>query len=152
MLYLWCLQIPLPKVAPIVVAAIRVPNDFDAVPLVALSDRIWRGLRDCSIHVTSYSCDGTDVERSVQQLLRAKATMSITYSIPSPHAGDYELSTTVTVFEKQPLVVIHDVKHARKTYRNGVFSVARLFPFGNHTAMYRRIRAIAFEKDTLVSP
>ncbi|OBZ65207.1 hypothetical protein A0H81_14796, partial [Grifola frondosa] len=128
---LWCLQIPLPKVAPIVVAAIRVPNDFDAVPLVALSDRIWRGLRDCSIHVTSYSCDGTDVER-----------------IPSPHAGDYELSTTVTVFEKQPLVVIHDVKHARKTYRNGVFSVARLFPFGNHTAMYRRIRAIAFEKDS----
>jgi hypothetical protein len=41
--------------------------------------------------------------------------------------------------------MIQDSKHALKTFRNNLFSGARLLTFGNYTAIFQRIRDMAFE-------
>lgn len=58
---LWCLQIPLPKCPPIIVAAILI-GDFSADDLLPLLMKILFGILDLKIKVISYACDGTAVE------------------------------------------------------------------------------------------
>ena len=58
---LWCLQIPLPKVALILVAALPISNSLLAETLLGYLETILFGLLDHGIKVVSYSCDGTKV-------------------------------------------------------------------------------------------
>ena len=80
---LWCLQIPLPKVAPILIAALPIPNTLDACTLLDYLVRILNGLHSQQILVASYSCNGTEVKGSVQrQLMQNSSTMLITIQNP----------------------------------------------------------------------
>ncbi|KAJ6600651.1 hypothetical protein B0H10DRAFT_2230917 [Mycena sp. CBHHK59/15] len=45
----------------------------------------------------------------------------------------------------QALDIEWDSKHALKTFRNNLFSGAKLLPLGSYTAIYARIREMAFE-------
>jgi hypothetical protein len=142
---LWCLQIPLPKVAPIIVAAIPIPNDLDADALLIYLEMILNGLLTRGVRVVSYAADGTEVERSVQRLLKARGTTEITYAIRNPRPGYPETKVNITVYDGQPTCMVQDSSHGLKTDRNNLFSGARLLAFGNHVALYRRIRQAAFE-------
>ncbi|OCH92999.1 hypothetical protein OBBRIDRAFT_863358 [Obba rivulosa] len=142
---LWCLQIPLPKIAPIIVAALPIPNTLDSKVLEGYSDKIIRGLIARSVKVVSYACDGTEVERSVQHRLNENAADHRTYTVPSPcKLEHYELSTHVALIDGQPVVMVQDSKHALKTFRNNLFSGARALPMGDYLPTYRRIREVAF--------
>jgi hypothetical protein len=128
------------------VAAIPISNDLNANALLIYLEQIVNGLLAHNVKVTSYSADGAETERSVQRLMKAKGIKQIIYTIKSPHPGcpDHEIS--IPVFKGgQVMVMQQDPEHFLKTMRNNLFSGARLLTFGNRTALYRRIRQIAFE-------
>ncbi|KAE9384943.1 hypothetical protein BT96DRAFT_950198 [Gymnopus androsaceus JB14] len=143
---LWMLQIPLPKMPPIIAAAIPI-NDMLKVPqLLEFHKTIVFGLLDQNIKIISYACDGTKAECTIQRAFVELAESHIEVDIPSPHEGIASLHIWIPVFRSHPMAMIQDSKHALKTFRNNLFSGACLLVMGNHVAFYQQIRDIAFEK------
>ncbi|KAH7904197.1 hypothetical protein BJ138DRAFT_1107029, partial [Hygrophoropsis aurantiaca] len=145
---LFCLQIPLPKIAPIIVAALPIASDLKAEQLVKFSLDIITGLRAGQIQIISYACDGTEVERCVQNIIVQSASHTSAYTIESPSPGLPSINLTIPIVCGQAMTMIQDSKHALKTFRNNLFSGARLLTLGNFVAIYERIRALAFEDGT----
>jgi hypothetical protein len=68
-----------PKISPIILAALPIANNLDALRLFDYLKQILHGLIDHNISVISYACV---VERSVQSLLMQSGDEKIEYSIP----------------------------------------------------------------------
>ncbi|KIY43125.1 hypothetical protein FISHEDRAFT_54055 [Fistulina hepatica ATCC 64428] len=136
-----------PKIPPIVIAAVALPNQqADAQFLLKMSLTVLHGLYNHRIRVISYACDGTETERAVQRLLAQQADHDSTaYSIPSPVPGLPALEIPIISICGHPLALIQDSKHALKTFRNNLFSGARALVLGNETAIYQRVSDIAHE-------
>ena len=146
-LRLWVMQPTLPNVPPIIVAAMAIPNSLTATVLYGYLLKILHGLIDQGIVVVSYSCDGTETERAVQQLVIDQADAVIPYTIDHPSSGQSALVVPIPIVHGQAVVMVQDSKHAAKTYRNNLFSGARLLVFGNYVAMYSQVRELAWEPD-----
>ena len=129
---------------PLIVAALPIPNSLDAPTLLSYLEDIIHGLLRHKIRVISYACDGTEIERAIQRLLVTKSAKKIKHTINGPHAGA-NVDISIAVIQDQPICMIQDSKHALKTFRNNLFSGARLLTIGNYTALYQRIRDMAFE-------
>ncbi|PPQ87308.1 hypothetical protein CVT25_002058 [Psilocybe cyanescens] len=85
---LWCLTIPVPKISPIIVAALPIGNSLDAPALLVFLIKILDGLIDKGIYIVSYACDGTEVERAVQRLFLEQASgRQYTIENPCPSCG-----------------------------------------------------------------
>lgn len=126
-------------------AALPIVNP-GADELLQFHKRIIFGLLDKHIKIALYACDGTEVERAVQRLFVESAERVIRKVIKNPHSDLPDTVITVGVFQGQPIVMIQDSKHGLKTFRNNLFSGARLLTIGNFTALYRRIEALAYEE------
>jgi hypothetical protein len=129
---------------PLIVAALPIPNNLDAQTLLLYLEKILHGLLKHKVPVISYACDGTEIERSIQRLLVAKATKKIKHVIKGPHPGA-DVDISIAIIQGQPICMIQDSKHALKTFRNNLFSGARLLTIGNYTAIFQHIRDMAFE-------
>lgn len=127
---------------PIIVAAEAISDAMDAQSLAPLSLKILEGLITHGVKVVSYACDGTEVERSVQNIITQSAPRRITYNIKDPVSAGRDLTIIVPVIKEQPVAMIQDSKHALKTMRNNLFSGGRLLVMGDHVAIYDRIRRI----------
>ena len=125
-----------------IVAAEAIPNDLPASKLYPKSLAVIEGLKGHGVNVVSYACDGTQVERTIQDSLVSKAVRSISYRVPDPEGMDYTIS--LPIYADSPVVMIQDSKHALKTMRNNLFSGARALVLGNHLAMYSYARDLAF--------
>ena len=151
-LRLWCLQVPLPKVAPLIVAAKGIPNDVSADDLFPDLWHIVSGLIDRKIQVTSYAADGSNVERNVQRLLEQHATKTITIRIKHPSDGHPDIRIELPFFGSHPFVIpianLQDSKHLLKTFRNNLYSGARLLTFPNGVAMFSQVREMAFDTES----
>ncbi|EEB89046.1 hypothetical protein MPER_12908, partial [Moniliophthora perniciosa FA553] len=145
---LWLLQIPLPKMPPIVVGALPITEDYGAVKLLQLHKQIVTGLLTSDIHLISYACDGTETERAVQHAFSSSADSYIHIQIPSPCEGVSAHSVRIPVFSGHPIAMIQDSKHALKTFRNNLFSGARLLVVGNYAAFYQQVWEIAFSENS----
>ena len=77
---------PVPKVAPIIVTALPIPNSLNAPTLLDLLLKILNGLLDKDISVVLYACDGTEVEQAVQKLFLER-TSKHEFKIKSPRTG-----------------------------------------------------------------
>ncbi|KAJ7931810.1 hypothetical protein B0H13DRAFT_1857466 [Mycena leptocephala] len=121
----WCLSVPLPGITPLVVAAMPIPNDMTAKDLLVPLEKILYGLLNRKIRVVSYASDGTEVERSLQQILLDKADRKITHTISNPIPGGKDFVLLIWVFKDFPIVMLQDSKHALKTFRNNLFTGAR---------------------------
>ncbi|KAJ7242483.1 hypothetical protein C8J57DRAFT_1084298 [Mycena rebaudengoi] len=141
---LWCITIPVPGVTPIIVAALPIANDLKAPELLKYLIQVVDGLIDHNIKVVSYACDGTQIERTVQDLFVKQANEKIEHLIKDPHGKGPALRIVIAVVRGQSICMIQDSKHALKTFRNNLFSGARLLPLGSYTAIYARIREMAF--------
>ncbi|KAJ3963869.1 hypothetical protein EV361DRAFT_956529 [Lentinula raphanica] len=142
---LWTGTIPLPDIPPFVIAAIPILDSMSVPDLLELHKKIIFGLLKHRVKVISYACDGTENECGVQQAFLSIADSVIEHTIPDPHPGQPPLVIRIPVFGKQPIAMIQDSKHALKTFRNNLFSGARLLVLGNYLAMYRDIHVLAFE-------
>ncbi|KAF7305276.1 hypothetical protein HMN09_00778600 [Mycena chlorophos] len=122
---LWMAQIPLPGMAPHVLAAIPISETMGVPALLELHHSIINGLIAADIHVVSYACDGTESERGVQRRFQDDAENKVEYRIPDPQGRkEYDLVLRVPVINGQPVVNLQDSKHALKTFRNNLFSGA----------------------------
>lgn len=140
---------PLKGISPIVVAALPIGEKLNVSELSPFSETIIRGLIGQGVHVVSACADGTTTERNIQRQILRNADMRRTYSLRSPTTLNeaYTLRVDVAIIQGCPIVLIQDSLHGRKTFRNNLFSGARLLVFGNFTALYRFIRSIAFDSE-----
>ncbi|KAJ3819239.1 hypothetical protein F5880DRAFT_1616648 [Lentinula raphanica] len=144
---LWTLQIPLPKMSPTVIAALPITESMTVNELLMLHKQIIFGLLDTQVNVVSYASDGTQTERSVQREFAACADSYIDIQLPVRQYDEEDsLSIQVPVFRGHPIVMVQDSKHALKTFRNNLFSGARLLALGNFAAFFQQIRDVAFEE------
>lgn len=132
---------------PIIVAAMPIANDLNAETLLPHLLKVVDGLIDRGIQVISYACDGTEVECAVQRLF-VEQSKQIHYVIENPREGCPDTKITIAEYQGQAMCMVQDSKHALKTFRNNLFSGARLLTFGNYTAMYNHIRELAMESGT----
>ncbi|KAJ3833288.1 hypothetical protein F5878DRAFT_700127 [Lentinula raphanica] len=142
---LWMGTIPLPDLPPFVIAALPILDSMSVANLLKLHNQIILGLLQRGVKVISYACDGTENERGVQQAFFSIADSVIERVIPDPHPGRPSLVIRIPVVHNCPIVMIQDSKHALKTFRNNLFSGARLLVLGNFLAMYRDVQSMAFE-------
>jgi len=124
-LHLWCLQVLLPKVAPLIVAAKGIPNDVSTDDLFPDLWHIISGLIDWKIQVTSYAADGSSVKHNVQWLLEQHATKMITICIKHPSDGHPDIHIELPFFGSHPFVILivnlQDSKHLLKTFQNNLY-------------------------------
>lgn len=95
---LWVVQIPLPKMMPIVVAVLPISDRLKVPELLKLLEDVVSGLICQKINVISYACDGTETKRSVQRTFAAKAEYHIEHEIPSPRLGIPTYKVSIPVF------------------------------------------------------
>ncbi|KAJ7101505.1 hypothetical protein B0H15DRAFT_769608 [Mycena belliarum] len=145
---LWCLTVPLPGITPLVVAAMPIPDNMTAEQLIIPLEKILYGLLERNIRVISYACDGTESERLLQRMLVDRAERKIHYTVTNPTPGAPDLEITIAVIHGQPVVMIQDSKHALKTFRNNLFTGAKLLTLGNFTALYHRICRMALDHNS----
>ncbi|KAJ7205209.1 hypothetical protein GGX14DRAFT_368089 [Mycena pura] len=144
---LWMVQVPLPKMSPSVLAAIPITDKMSVPALRELHNKIINGLLELEIPVASYSCDGTETERGLQHQFAADAPNHHTLSVPEV-LGGAERTIHIPIVGGRPIVMVQDSKHALKTYRNNLFSGARLLTLGSYVALYHHIRDLAFDDDS----
>lgn len=138
------MTIPVDGVAPILLAVLPISDNESHETLFPHLRKILHGLVRENIQVVSYSCDGTVVERKIQQEVLKEAGDHLRYTIKNPRQGMPDTTVTIPVVNSQPISLLQDSKHALKTLRNNLFSGARLLTLGNHTMLYATIRDLAF--------
>ncbi|KAF7291442.1 hypothetical protein MIND_01289300 [Mycena indigotica] len=145
-LRLFTLSVQAPGSTPILLHAMPIGSkNWPAEKLEPYSLTLLTGLIERGIRVVSYACDGTESERAIQRLLVEHADQRIEYEIP----GDDDSANFKIVigrFRGQQVAMIQDSKHALKTFRNNLFSGARILTLGNHIAHFAQIYQVAFEE------
>ncbi|KAJ7874203.1 hypothetical protein B0H14DRAFT_2569379 [Mycena olivaceomarginata] len=100
---LWCLTIPLPGIAPLVMAATPIHDSMSADDLLGPLLKVVFGLRNCNIWASSYACDGTETECSLQQKSVEKADKIVHYTITNPIPGAPDLVLSIAFFHRYPI-------------------------------------------------
>ncbi|KXN82809.1 hypothetical protein AN958_02141 [Leucoagaricus sp. SymC.cos] len=151
-LRLWTITISRPRTTPLVVAALPIPNSLDAQDLARHSLLVIRGLIRHKVKIVSYACDGAKVERNVQQIIVETATSHLPCTvIKNPidgRDGLGDIAVQIPIIEGQPVVMVQDSKHALKTFRNNLFSGARLLTIGDSVAGYCHILDLSRERNS----
>jgi hypothetical protein len=142
-LRLWVVSMPMPGMAPIIVAAQANPEKRSAAEHFEDLMLVLHLLRHQHIRVVSYSCDGTQVERDVQAMLMRNEPLYHSFVIPHPNGSSDDLEVPIGSAGGQPIVVVQDSKHFAKTARNNLFSGAHVNTMGNFTALYEDCRPLA---------
>ncbi|TFK59586.1 hypothetical protein BDN72DRAFT_944352 [Pluteus cervinus] len=133
----------LPKVTPLIVAALPIPNNFNVATLYPLTLQVLTGLITRGVKVVSYSCDGTETERKVQQQLIDEAKTRISTTIHSPVPGGADVTLVIPIIEGQGVAMVQDSKHGLKTSRNNLVSGTHTITLGNFVANYDQLFDLA---------
>ncbi|KAL0572455.1 Methionine--tRNA ligase, mitochondrial [Marasmius crinis-equi] len=147
-LRLWTAQIPIPKVPPIIVAALAISDDMNAESLFPYLWTIITGCIEKGIRISTYAADGSTVERSVQRLLEQKASRRVDIVIDHPDKTSPQITIPLRFYGSQPIANIQDAFHFSKTCRNNVFSSARLLTLPNGVVTFADIVEIALSPDS----
>lgn len=147
---MWCIQVPLPKISTIIVAAESISENLCANDLLQYLWTIISGFLARDIQIASYAADGSNVERATQRLLEQRATSTVRIAIKHPHNGHgaEDFVVKIPFFGKQPIATLQDPKHLLKTFRNNLFSGARLLTFPTSVATFSQVRKIAAAPDS----
>ncbi|KAG6819326.1 hypothetical protein H0H93_012927 [Arthromyces matolae] len=146
-LRLFTLQVPVHKVPTIIVAALSIPETLTADDLLGYTLAIVNGFLERGIKVSSYASDGSNTERKSQRLLEQKASKQVTKHI-THGGGSGSIAITLRFYGTQPIAIIQDPKHLLKTFRNNLFSGARLLTFPNDVALFSQVRAMSLADDS----
>ena len=139
--------IPLIGSPTIIVAAEAIADNLPAKELYLKSKRVIEGLQSHGVNIISYSSDGAAVERAVQDLFISEAKTALSIQVPDPEEGGHTIKIPLFGPAGSPVIMVQDSKHALKTFRNNLFSGARLLVLGNHTATYSQVRDISFSNE-----
>ncbi|GLB42721.1 hypothetical protein LshimejAT787_1201700 [Lyophyllum shimeji] len=151
-LRLFCLQVPVAKIPTIIVAALAIPDNLTAEDLFVHLWAIITGFREWKIPVSSYSTDGSNTERKLARLLEDHATHTSTTSIQHGCSGHPPITIRIPFFGTYPIATVQDPKHLLKTFRNNLYSGARLLTFPNHVAHFAQVREMSLANDSPIYP
>ncbi|KAI0027281.1 hypothetical protein K488DRAFT_62043 [Vararia minispora EC-137] len=130
-LRVWVLSIPMPKIPPILLAAVaRSPTDTAEV-LAELHFSIIEHLHHVNIHPVSVSTDGTESERKLQRLIEACAHSILPICVAN-NKPSCILCLDIPCLYKMPFIRTQDSKHGQKTMRNQLLSGSRALALGNY--------------------
>ncbi|THH18184.1 hypothetical protein EW146_g2755 [Bondarzewia mesenterica] len=140
-----CLQVPMPNIPTLVIAALAITDDMSADNLLPYLQSILNGLLRHQIQVISYAADGTGTERALQRKITETATSFHSYIIHHPEDYRHNIDLCIPRFrmQQQPIAMVQDPLHLRKTVRNNSYSGARLLTLGNYPVLYSHFRDIA---------
>ena len=143
------LQAQVPGVPPLVLCAKALPPlTVDSDALLNPQLELMKGLLDVGIIISSHSCDGTEAECKLQAKLTAKANSFFKYAFTHPADGsDFEIS--LPLFDGHPIVMMQDLKHLLKTFRNNAFSGAHALILGDYHVTYHQFCNLAFPPSPL---
>jgi hypothetical protein len=144
---LWCVQVPLPGIPTIIAAAKPISNSLTAERLVEYSFELLEGFLANGLQIVACAADGSTVERSIQNLLTAKAKKRRVTHFKHPGNGS-TITMEIPLFGEnsdKPVVMIQDSQHGCKTARNTAFSGARMLVLGNYTVLFEDLRRLATE-------
>lgn len=150
-LRLFCLQVPLTRIPAIIISALSISDKMGAEDLLKYLWDILTGLLSRGIKVSSYASDGSSVERSLQRMLESRATHTKYISIKHPREGaraEEDIKIPIHFFGSQPIATLQDPKHLLKTFRNNLYSGARLLTLPNHVLHYSQVRDMAMADDS----
>ncbi|KAJ7745879.1 hypothetical protein DFH07DRAFT_924502 [Mycena maculata] len=142
-LRVWMLSIPLPKIPPILVAAVARGSSTKAEDLVKMHRQLVDLLHDADIHPISLASDGAEVERAAQRMIADSAPDHFIYTIPNPTAGCLITLKIPLYYGQHPTIITQDSKHALKTARNQILTGARILVLGFFVVLYVHIRDLA---------
>ena len=142
-LCLWILTIPLPKIPPIVVAAVACGLKDSAEALTQMHFQLDALLHQHGIHSISLASDGTETERQAQDLICQSASDHLVFSITNSTLG-CELHFKIPLaYGQHPFVKVQDSKHAAKTCRNQLMTGARNIVISNFFTCFAQLRELA---------
>ncbi|PKC03876.1 hypothetical protein RhiirA5_423078, partial [Rhizophagus irregularis] len=124
----YMLQIPLPKFPPIIIALIPNKGNENSKTISQLHKKLIQEITpQLGIHILSISSDGAITEFQAQQSIidiQTPQRLSI-------HELSLNIHFSCPIFDNiGPIVWVQDLKHAKKTARNAIFSGAWLLTFG----------------------
>ncbi|KAI0060330.1 hypothetical protein BV25DRAFT_977826 [Artomyces pyxidatus] len=141
-LRIYVLTIPLPKIPPILLAAIARSSKDSAENLASMHFELTAMMHDEGLHATSLAADGTETERALQRIIAAAAHSVHLYSIHNDAAG-CTLDLSIPLFHGHPAVMVQDSKHGAKTSRNQLLTGARTLSLGNFPIYFKMLRDFA---------
>ncbi|KAH6871091.1 hypothetical protein BKA70DRAFT_1489938 [Coprinopsis sp. MPI-PUGE-AT-0042] len=145
-LRLWCLQVPMPGIPTIVIAAMAIPGNVSAPQLVIWQRTLLDGLLSRGLKVVGCAHDGSSLERSIQRTIENDKTAS-SRTITLPHPAEHMPPLTISILLygkwKQAMAMLQDSQHGLKTARNNSFSGARLLVLGNYVVIYEHFRRVS---------
>ncbi|KDR67467.1 hypothetical protein GALMADRAFT_1356059 [Galerina marginata CBS 339.88] len=100
-LRVWLITVPLPKISPIMVAAVARGSKVTAEGLFEMHRKLTGLLAGAGIHPVSLSADGSETERATEQLIEQSADEHRHYVIPSIHPG-CSIHLVVPLFNGRP--------------------------------------------------
>lgn len=127
LVFFYC-KIPLPKFPPIIIALIPNKGNENSKTISQLHKKLIQEITpQLGIHILSISSDGAITEFQAQQSIidiQTPQRLSI-------HELSLNIHFSCPIFDNiGPIVWVQDLKHAKKTARNAIFSGAWLLTFG----------------------
>ncbi|KAK7013894.1 hypothetical protein R3P38DRAFT_3322441 [Favolaschia claudopus] len=144
---LWTLQIPIPRVPPLVLAIMPLEPKVKGVQLAEWQIALMKGLILHGFRITASGGDGASVERDCQRRLAA-ASKRREFRIKHPDSSYPDIVVELWEMDGNVFVVFQDAKHGRKTFNNNIASGARGLVLGNHLVHYGQLHALVLEPDS----
>ena len=138
---MWLITVPLPKIPPIMVAAVARGSNVSAEGLFEMHKKLIGLLSAEGIHPVSLSADGSETERATQRLIAQSADAHRHYAIANPQPG-CSINLVVPMFNGHPSIVCQDSKHGKKTGRNQLQAGARIIVLANMVIFFSMLHVI----------
>ncbi|KAJ7092781.1 hypothetical protein B0H15DRAFT_1020862 [Mycena belliarum] len=141
-LRLWTLQIPLPRVPPLILAIMPIESKVKGPQLAEWQIALMKGLISRGFRITSSGSDGASVERDCHRRLAA-ASKLLEFRIKHPDPDYPDIIVELWELDGNVWVIFQDAKHGRKTFRNNAASGARGIVLGNFLVYFEQMYTLA---------
>ncbi|KAJ6524888.1 hypothetical protein DFH09DRAFT_1372073 [Mycena vulgaris] len=142
-LRVWLLSIPLPKIPPILIAAVARGSSVTAENLAAMHTQMLDLLHEYGIHPVSLASDGAEAERAATRIIANSTTSHLLYGIPNPVPGCTLSLKIPLAYGQYPIIITQDSKHGLKTARNQIFTGARIIVIVFFAVFFSMLRELA---------
>ncbi|KAK6992640.1 hypothetical protein R3P38DRAFT_3430332 [Favolaschia claudopus] len=146
-LRLWTLQIPIPRVPPLVLAVMAIDSNVKASQLGEWQIALMQGLALHGFRIIASGGDGAAVERECQRRL-TRASKRSEFKIKHPDPEHPDIVVELWELDGNVFVVFQDAKHLRKTIRNNAGAGARGLVLGNYLVYYEQMYTLAIQPDS----
>ncbi|KAJ6478183.1 hypothetical protein C8R45DRAFT_1216427 [Mycena sanguinolenta] len=150
-LRLWTLQIPLPRVPPLVLAIMPIEAKVKGPQLAEWQIQLMRSLISHEFRITASGGDGAAVERDCQRRLGV-ASKAVKFHIKHPNPDYPDIVVDLWDLDGNIWVIFQDAKHGRKTFRNNAASGARGLILENHVVYSEQMYTLAMQPDSPMYP